>query len=185
MKFVPLILFIFQCITCGNIFTRSTEGLPLENNTVVAVVSKEFIITEQKYYNNTPIMYGENNASDTYTYWDLWYYPEYYVETNKNVSLNDKKHRFPPQRPEEIKTEITKLHAELDSIYSKDKNSSIKGKEHIYDPKWLMSQLKISRLIALEDAIKANKKQMRLQSGEHLTFGETLAYYWDHLVEFL
>ena len=148
MKFVLLLLAVSQTFTMN--ISQASETLAARTQASWYVFDTVWYVYEPVYYTYT---------SDIYYYWDYWYYPSYWYVWRQDgtAATQNSKKSF---SKEEAQKELNSLKKE---IWGKeDFSTETIRKNKIYDPRWLMAQLKIARAINLEDMLNNNlKKNLR------------------------
>lgn len=132
--------------------TNTTE----KNETIVTYYEPVYYIMDEYWYETEPIEYiYVPTLVPTYDYIVDTFEPvidQYFRKQNGNTQKEKSK--------EEIEKEVKSLKRE---VFGNETASTTKiRKEHkAYDPKWLLAQMKISRVLFLEDQIKKSEKKNR------------------------
>ena len=132
--------------------TNTTE----KNETIVTYYEPVYYIMDEYWYETEPIEYiYVPTLVPTYDYIVDTFEPviaQYFRKQNDNTQKEKSK--------EEIEKEVKSLKRE---VFGNETASTAKiRKEHkAYDPKWLLAQMKISRVLFLEDQIKKSENKNR------------------------
>lgn len=118
----------------------------------------------EAYYNPSYLYYVPSDALSFYPFYDL--YPEWISNFYRKRDNTNNNNKDKPTNKNNKKDDIKEAKEELKQIKLKhfgDKDYDTKKlrenkKEVIYDTKWLLAQLKLSRIIELEDLLKLAKK---------------------------
>ena len=122
---------------------------------IPANATQEYLLLDPVWYSFTPVIYDYTPV--IYSYWDYWYYPSYWVSYRKENTASSEKKKF---NKEEAAKELSLLKKE---IWGKESfnTDEIKRSQKVYDPRWLMAQLKIARALNLEDMMKNKEEQKK------------------------
>ena len=132
--------------------TNTTE----KNETIVTYYEPVYYIMDEYWYETEPIEYiYVPTLVSTYDYIVDTFEPvidQYFRKQRDNTQKEKSK--------EEIEKEVKSLKRE---VFGNETASTAKiRKEHkAYDPKWLLAQMKISRVLFLEDQIKKSENKNR------------------------
>ena len=122
------------------------------------------------YYSYTPIYYTYYSSP----YYYYYYEPSSYVYPSSTIFTYFRKGE-PEQKkeksPEEIKEEIAKLKKE---VWGKSdfETDTIRKNGKAYDSRWLLAQLKITRVLELEDLLAIISRGECAGCGEKAFFGK-------------
>ena len=107
------------------------------------------------YYSHTPLYYGY--YSSPYYY---YYYDNSYIVPTTNVMINHQPvalYRIANSNETTVNRNETELQNEIDSLKNEIwgqkgyNTSALRRNGKVYDPKWLHAQMKLARVIELED----------------------------------
>jgi hypothetical protein len=179
MKFITLFLILSQifALNLKSLQANNTNTEIINNTTEVVNNTTEIIITTEPdyyyvfddwYYSYTPVYYTYTPTSYYYVC-EWWYFPSAcdttYVLYRKNqLKTGDKitSAKKNENAKKEFKTENLEkqIKALKKEIFGKENYSTkeLRKNNKVYDPRWLLAQLKISRLFFLEDEVIKNKK---------------------------
>ena len=135
--------------------TNTTE----KNETIVTYYEPVYYIMDEYWYETEPIEYiYVPTLVPTYDYIVDTFEPvidQYFRKQSDNTQKEKSK--------EEIEKEVKSLKRE---VFGNETASTAKiRKEHkAYDPKWLLAQMKISRVLFLEDQIKKSENKNRKEN---------------------
>ena len=156
MKFVLLFLAISQIFAM-----RVSPAADSLATSPAARTENSWYVFDPVWYTYDPIFYAY--TSDVYYYWDSYYYPSYWTVWRQDgtaPAVNAQKEKVFKQ--EDAQKELSSLKKE---IWGKeDFNTENVRKNKIYDPRWLMAQLKIARAVNLEDMLKSNEQKKNLRT---------------------
>ena len=145
-------LIIFSLLSFG-IFCLQINNLQTQN-TLQSQSTCTSSLIDPIYYNHTPLYYGY--YSSPYYY---YYYDNSYIVPATNVIVNQQPvalYRIANSN-ETLNRNETEIQNEIDSLKSeiwgqkKYNTSAIRRNGKVYDPKWLHAQMKLARVIELED----------------------------------
>lgn len=114
----------------------------------------EVLVTNSKFYNSAPVVYTPDSSQITYP---LTNYPSNAVPVTYTRKSTDKANYF---------VELKKLKNEIWGDENYD-TTDMRQNNSVYDARWLVAQLKITRVLELEDYLASNaRKAANKSEGE-------------------
>lgn len=115
---------------------------------ITEIEIQKYIVIDPSWYAYTPVYY--TYYPGYWYFWDYWYSPVIYlrkqVQNTNEVDTN------------KMQNELKALDKEIWGVENFS-TESLRSENKAYDPKWLFAQLKISRALFLEDALKQKTKR--------------------------
>lgn len=176
MKLAILTILICQAFTLKEDNQKKVNSVSPSGDSALRTnaESKDVIVLDSVYYSSLPIYYTYSPI--VYYYWDLYYPAYWYVYRNEANGAIDKSKKEKKFNADEAKKEISTLKKEIWGNENFN-TEEIKKNQKAYDPRWLMAQLKISRVLNLEDMIKNGeseaKNNLRTSTETTATTGQT------------
>jgi hypothetical protein len=109
------------------------------------------------YYDYNPVFYDYDPlVYSSYEFSDLYLPSEFDYDMRKKGTKEENVKKVKKMNVDELKNELTKLKTE---IWGKENFSTkdIRSNKKAFDARWIMAQLKISRVLVLEDTMKNMK----------------------------
>jgi hypothetical protein len=108
------------------------------------------------YYSVSPLVYSDVYS---YTYVDYFYSDFFIFRSESGAPVKQKFNK------EKAAKELSSLKKEIWGTESFN-TAEVRKTQKVYDPRWLLAQLKISKALTLEDAIKNGGKNLRSDSED-------------------
>ena len=183
-----LMKYVIFTIVCMQIFSLQTTSKADLSSEVSSVEGKGiyYSYSDPTYYSYTPVSYTFAPSSYYYTSnpYSSFYagsvvypstysyssYPSYWRKgANEELKLEEPK-------PEELKKELSKLKKE---VWGKEDYSTeqIRKENKAYDSRWLIAQLKITRVLEIEDVLSQKKTELkkRLENVDQISLNNKVS----------
>lgn len=153
--FSTLLLLLIASSLCQN-KTNGTEHNQT-NATVTTIKEETYYVFEPFWYYVEPVYYDPVVSYETYL---EPLYVEESIEPLYDIYFRKQEEKTNIKQPktEDLKKELKELKK---TVFGNEKfnTTQLRKSKKIYDSKWLLAQLKISKILALEDSLKKGKKK--------------------------